>query len=84
MIDPSRRQTLTVASLLGRRIAGGCPDPGLPVAADQDRRAARAGRQFRHVGPHVAQKISEQTGQQAVVENRPGGAAVKASGAVAE
>jgi tripartite-type tricarboxylate transporter receptor subunit TctC len=74
MIRPSRRQTLRLAGLLAA-------SAGLPAAAQT---SAFPSRPIRIVVPHapggnsdtfgriVAQKISEQTGQQAVVENRPG------------
>lgn len=74
MIDPSRRQTLRLASLFAASAI-------LPAAAQT---SAFPSRPIRIVVPHapggnsdtfgriVAQKISEQIGQQAVVENRPG------------
>jgi tripartite-type tricarboxylate transporter receptor subunit TctC len=74
MIDPSRRQTLRLAGLLAACAV-------LPAAAQT---SAFPSRPIRIVVPHapggnsdtfgriVAQKMSEQTGQQAVVENRPG------------
>jgi len=74
MIDLSRRQTLRLAGLLAASAV-------LPAAAQT---SAFPSRPIRIVVPHapggnsdafgriVAQKIAEQTGQQAVVENRPG------------
>jgi tripartite-type tricarboxylate transporter receptor subunit TctC len=78
MIRPSRRQALKLVGLLGGLGAGSAV---LPSAAQTSTFPSRP---IRIVVPHapggnsdtfgriVAQKISDQTGQQAVVENRPG------------
>src|SRR4029453_9526415 len=74
MIRPSRRQALKLVGLLAGSAA-------LPVAAQTSTFPSRP---IRIVVPHapggnsdtfgriVAQKITDQTGQQAIVENRPG------------
>jgi tripartite-type tricarboxylate transporter receptor subunit TctC len=74
MIRPSRRQALKLAGLLAGSVA-------LPGAAQT---APFPSRPIRIIVPHapggnsdtfgriVAQKLTDQTGQQAVVENRPG------------
>src|SRR5262245_66303451 len=86
MIRPSRRQTFRLAGLLAASAV-------LPAAAQT---SVFPSRPIRIVVPHapggnsdtfgriVAQKITDQTGQQAVVENRPGAGGTVGSGMVSK
>ena len=55
------------------------PYPNRPI---RDRRAVRAGRVRRHHHAACGQRLSERTGQQVVIENRPSAGGIVAANAV--